>query len=392
MGNQEKDQELELLKFNYQNLHNAVWEAHKAAWTVIGIFIPVIFALQGYLAKAYVFSDERSIGKLAVCVLILELLLLFWRLVLWMFEYYNHQRLNKLRAIEEVFEGKFSKQGKEKGECELVRQYKGFRYKHKIPLVEFGVSWNGIYTAVVILITLLNLAFIAYIWRDGKDMFLTVVSLVILVTISLVILVMVVRMLIAAVRFVIRKIRLWKGKQVAVRQLSQVFKKSLGKTENRRGKVKRKLGKMKEEHEQMLEGLENEVNRLRDRFEGLFLFSAELKYKTDLDNGRVPDAFRENIPLSQNVEVTVEKEGSSWLLIDKGNDRKYFAEGEAGKLNVHNEEWKDSIILASVQRRAREVSRIGEEVRRIVKEFDHLELEVQRLKKASEKPVEDSTV
>jgi hypothetical protein len=55
-----KDKNLELLKFSYSKLHESLWESHKVAWTITSIFMPVIFALQGYLSKEYVFSTKQS--------------------------------------------------------------------------------------------------------------------------------------------------------------------------------------------------------------------------------------------------------------------------------------------------------------------------------------------
>jgi hypothetical protein len=48
----DKDKEfLDILRFNYEKLNNAVWEAHKIAWTMTGIFVPVISGGLGLFLK-----------------------------------------------------------------------------------------------------------------------------------------------------------------------------------------------------------------------------------------------------------------------------------------------------------------------------------------------------
>jgi hypothetical protein len=168
-----KHQSLELLRFNYSNLHESLWESHKVAWTVTGLFIPVIFALQGYLAKKYVLSTEPLVRELVAGVVISELLLSVWRLMLWVLEHYNNQRLDRLRAIEKVFAEEFVRREREGGkyasflsrlvkQSELVRQYRGFSYRRKIPYVKISLSWNRIYSFIAILITIVNIGSIIY--------------------------------------------------------------------------------------------------------------------------------------------------------------------------------------------------------------------------------------
>jgi len=166
-----KEENLELLKFNYRNLHESLWESHKVAWTVTGLFIPVVFALQGYLAKEYVLSTKPIVRELVAGVVISELLLLIWRLMIWVLEHYNEQRLDRLRAIEKVFaeelvrrerDGYSSFLSRLVKQSELVRQYRGFSYRRKIPCVGISLSWNRIYNSIAILITIVNTGSIAY--------------------------------------------------------------------------------------------------------------------------------------------------------------------------------------------------------------------------------------
>jgi len=159
-----EESSLEFLRFNYRNLHASLWESHKIAWTITGIFIPVTLAIQGYLAKEYLLSTTRhSIGELVAVFLISVLPLLIWRLMIWMLEHYNSQRLRSLRGIEEFFVKEFIRKQKEE-RCgylfppELVKQYEGFEYTRKIRKIK--VSWGMIYTFIVVLITLVNIILI----------------------------------------------------------------------------------------------------------------------------------------------------------------------------------------------------------------------------------------
>ena len=52
--------ELELLKVNYNNLHESTWNNHRFAWIVVSISIPVLFAMLGFLVKEY---DDISKSK-----------------------------------------------------------------------------------------------------------------------------------------------------------------------------------------------------------------------------------------------------------------------------------------------------------------------------------------
>jgi|GEM_PF-1605704 len=164
-----EDKNLELLKFSYSKLHESLWESHKVAWTITSIFIPVIFALQGYLAKEYVFSTKQPIWEILPAkpsilapvfgVFMIELLLLFWRAMLWMLEHYNRHRVRKLRHIEDAFAEEFRQEGGSVDQSQLVRQFGGFSYKRKI-FRKTKISWNSIYNLIVVLITIINIVFI----------------------------------------------------------------------------------------------------------------------------------------------------------------------------------------------------------------------------------------
>lgn len=48
-----KNKDIELIKLNYQNLHENVWNCHKISWTVTSIYIPILFTIRGYFIKEY---------------------------------------------------------------------------------------------------------------------------------------------------------------------------------------------------------------------------------------------------------------------------------------------------------------------------------------------------
>ena len=129
-------QRFELLKTHYQNLHTSYWEAHKITWTVTGIFIPAVFALQRYLIKG---ADGKK--QVIAAVIIVEALVVFWRLIVRCFVRYNRVRLDRLRVIEGIFNGEFGK--------DWIKQYLDRRYKLRI-------SPNPLYDSIVVLFTGLN--------------------------------------------------------------------------------------------------------------------------------------------------------------------------------------------------------------------------------------------
>jgi len=78
------------------------------------------------------------------------------------------------------------------------------------------------------------------------------------------------------------------------------------------------------------------------RLEKGLLFSADLKFQGDLDNGSISDdlrrAFENNkFPLSQNVTISIEEKGSRWLITDEGNNRTYTIRKEGEQLNIYIE-------------------------------------------------------
>jgi len=93
---------LELLKKNYDNLHSAVWEAHKIFWTCTGIFAPIISGGFAWFLKEYggngIYLQKFLISFLLVAII------WFWYLMIRNFDGYNRPRFRQLRLLEEAFE------------------------------------------------------------------------------------------------------------------------------------------------------------------------------------------------------------------------------------------------------------------------------------------------
>jgi hypothetical protein len=74
-----------------------------------------------------------------------------------------------------------------------------------------------------------------------------------------------------------------------------------------------------------------------------FLFSIELEFERDLDNRIISKELRgefeeEQISLSEHVTVSVEQQGSAWVIRDDWNE--YFIRKEEGRLDIHIEQKK----------------------------------------------------
>lgn len=102
------DQYIEdLLRFNYKNLHESVWECHKVSWIVTSIFIPIIFAMQGYFIRDYFSALNTSMtGMLTFHVfmgaVVIQSLVIVWWLIMRIFSKFNEARMDRLKEIENV--------------------------------------------------------------------------------------------------------------------------------------------------------------------------------------------------------------------------------------------------------------------------------------------------
>ncbi len=96
---------LDLLRFNYENLHKSVWEAHKVSWTMTGIFIPIIFTVLGYFIKAF---DKFSLPQTMIGSFVLMVVIWFWFSMIAILYRFNLSRFEQLEKIESSFNDYFS--------------------------------------------------------------------------------------------------------------------------------------------------------------------------------------------------------------------------------------------------------------------------------------------
>lgn len=168
--------ESKLLQFNYEKIHESVWENHKISWTVTAIFLTAIFGFQTFIVKDYFSAEKRIWTQVFIAVFIIEGLVLIWFLIMYCFRSYNLIRFYRLRQIEEILSSNKISEDKD-----LMRQYNyEFRcfprpHKEEIfgkceePISEKkGFDFFEIYKLVFIIISFLNLvlAYAAYIYRS----------------------------------------------------------------------------------------------------------------------------------------------------------------------------------------------------------------------------------
>lgn len=149
-----KENELLLLKFNYKNLHESVWEAHKVAWKVLSIFLPVLSGIQGYLIKEFLYLN---LFQIFTGVFIIEFFVVTWWLTMEMLHNFNKVRRNRLKEIE----GKIGGGNKN---LALLKQYSlDHKYKYKI---SFKILYRIIFAVTTILNVLILLFY--YIYREAE--------------------------------------------------------------------------------------------------------------------------------------------------------------------------------------------------------------------------------
>lgn len=88
------------LKFNYEQLHESMWENHKVSWVVTSIFIPLLFTMQGYFVKEYNETFKYSFYLAILGVFVIQYLAIAWWLMMQLFRQYNNVRRERLKLIE----------------------------------------------------------------------------------------------------------------------------------------------------------------------------------------------------------------------------------------------------------------------------------------------------
>jgi hypothetical protein len=135
-----EDKAIDFLKFNYENLHEAVWNNHKAAWMVTSIFIPILFAMLGYQGY-YGFSKFQVL----IGFFILELLLIIWFSIMRILEHYNKIRFERLRKIEGIFNREIKNIDFSQYKLPYREKRKEFKFS-PMTIYWFGIFWG--YTAI----------------------------------------------------------------------------------------------------------------------------------------------------------------------------------------------------------------------------------------------------
>jgi hypothetical protein len=170
MEEQLVEHDWDLLKFNYEKLHGSIWENHRISWIVTSIFIPIIFAMQGYFIKDYfstlnTAAPETATVQVFMGAFVIQSLTVVWWLVMRIFARYNEVRINRLRKIENIF---FTKK---MGDDEYpVKQYK---YSYTLYLFDgkkrpdekhpgFKMTFNRVYNLVLVETVVVNIVLILY--------------------------------------------------------------------------------------------------------------------------------------------------------------------------------------------------------------------------------------
>ena len=137
-----KAMEIDLLEFNYKNLHEAVWNNHKAAWTVTGIFMPVLFVVQGYMVKEYNTVNDFPIIRV---VFVMEIIMVIWLLIMRIFEHYNYVRRKRLIKIEEIFDKEISQGiGFKQYDLAYEEQWRNFKFSPMTLYLAFFWAYTSI--------------------------------------------------------------------------------------------------------------------------------------------------------------------------------------------------------------------------------------------------------
>jgi hypothetical protein len=138
-----------------------VWEAHKIAWTVVSIFVPILFGLQGFFIKDWV-RDRPSVHQIVLAVVIAQVLALIWWLIMQLLTQFNRVRIRKLREIERALSAA--------GVSGLgFQQYTlpGYTLTRRVLGVTLGVSATGLYRAILVVYTLINMGAVV-VWHLSK--------------------------------------------------------------------------------------------------------------------------------------------------------------------------------------------------------------------------------
>lgn len=144
--------DMELLKLNYKNLHESVWNSHNVSWIGTSIFIPILFTVLGYLIKEY---NALSISQAWMVFALTELLVVSWWLVMRILKHYNDIRIDKLKEIENIINKQMG------SDTYVFKQYNlGYSLTFKERIKKQAWSPMKIYTLLLVVYTMVNVSFI----------------------------------------------------------------------------------------------------------------------------------------------------------------------------------------------------------------------------------------
>jgi hypothetical protein len=137
---------IDILKFNYEQLHESMWENHKVSWVVTSIFIPLLFTMQGYFIKEYDSIFENEPFRAILAVFVIQYLAIAWWLMMQLFRKYNRVRRDRLKIIESTLFD-ISKKKHICKDISPIKQY-GLHYG-VIGSCGIKISFNRIYTLIL---------------------------------------------------------------------------------------------------------------------------------------------------------------------------------------------------------------------------------------------------
>ena len=157
-------EEIALLKFNYEKLHESVWENHKISWTVTSLYLPLLFAQDGLLVNL-LFDKPDEFEHLEEFIVVgsvgIVIVTFIWWLILWMFSKYNDHRRDRLKLIEGLLS-----ENEIMPDIALIKQYL-LDYNIKVKLFKgstgFKIGFDRLYTAILLLIVMINFFLIIFV-------------------------------------------------------------------------------------------------------------------------------------------------------------------------------------------------------------------------------------
>jgi len=141
----EAGETLDLLKYNYDNLHKAVWDAHKISWTMTGIYVPIISTAIGYLVKMF---NAMDVAMVVITAAMIGAVVWFWYGMIHVLSKYNFDRFKRLEEIEDIFTHKYCQSAVSEVKCSF-KQY-GLHKKRFLSFRKLTLLFTFFLTAILI--------------------------------------------------------------------------------------------------------------------------------------------------------------------------------------------------------------------------------------------------